>query len=138
MFRSTLLGIIGLTDDTLLTATKNLENIAGIEVNGGTTPYLGVFAIAATEDVQGLTQHVHTLASEDDARPTFKDMEVLLILRQQVVQTTLSVKDCLSQFVFSNPIEEDVRIHKGIINIDFHTAVHNAAVVASAIHITTL
>ena len=47
--------IIGLTDDSLLTATEDLEGIAFIQVDGRTTPYLGVFSIAAAEHVQGST-----------------------------------------------------------------------------------
>ena len=43
--------IVSLTDGTLLTTTENLEAVAPIQVDGGTTPYLCIATITATKDV---------------------------------------------------------------------------------------
>ena len=55
-----------LTNGSILTATEYLEDIAFIQIDGGTTPYLRFFTIATAKHVQCLTQHIHTLFVEDD------------------------------------------------------------------------
>ena len=58
---------ISFTDGALLAATKDLEGIAGIEVDGGGAPYLRLSTVATAKHVKCLTQHIHTLLVEQHA-----------------------------------------------------------------------
>ena len=51
----------GLTDDSFLSATEDLEGVAIFQVHGGAAPYLGLFTIAAAKGGHGNRHHVVTL-----------------------------------------------------------------------------
>ena len=116
------------TNRTFLTATEDLEHIAGIQIDGGRAPYLRVLTFTATKHIEGSTEHVHTLLTEDDARAAFCDG--VGILSQDIFT--------IERALVSNLVEEYVRIHQRMVDIDDDVAIDMATIVAAAIHVTTL
>ena len=119
--------LTGLADDTLLTAAEHLECVATVQVDGGIAPYCCLLTIAATEDVQGLAEHVHTLLAQDDAR---------VALGNQVI--VVGVVDGFAQGVFLHHVEQLFTLHDGGVQVDDDIALHDAAAVAAAVDVAAL
>ena len=85
-----------LTDGTAFTATEYLEDISLDDVDGDTAPYFRSLTVAATEEVQGSTQHVHTLLGTDDTRAALGDGVRIMLVQLGFAYTVLldGVEEC--------------------------------------------
>ena len=117
-----------LTDGTHLSAAKNLEGIAGLEVDGGAAPDLRVLTIATTKDIEGLAQHIHTLFVENHTRMALLDGIAAVAIEQS-----------LTFFLFY--LVEDglvaLAVYQRRVEIDNHITIHMTTLVATAIDIAT-
>ena len=113
----------------MLTTAKDLEHIAPVQVDSGAPPYLGVLTIATGKQVQGSTEHIHTLLVEDDSRTACSNVIVFV-----------SIEDSLAHQVLFHRVEHAIRaltIDKGAIDIDDHIAIDMTTLIATTIDITT-
>ena len=122
-----------LADDALLAAAEYLEGVAAVQVDDRRTPYLGVLTLAAAEDVEGRTKHVHTLLAQDDAGAPLRDVVVGLARLGGAVEAFL-----LAQFVTLYLIEEHVALHERGIEVDHHVAVDDTALAAAAVDVAAV
>ena len=119
-----------LTDNTFLTATKDLEHIAFLQIDGGMSPNLRVLTIATGKQVQGRTEYIHTLLVEDDARTTLQDFIVFM-----------AIKGSLALGILCHRIKHailTIAVNQGTLDIDDHVAIDMTTLIASAIDVTTL
>ena len=119
------------SDCSLFAATKDLEYVSLIQVDGGAAPYFRVFTITTTKNAQCGTKHVHTLFVENDTRTTCRDFITLLFV---------SVKDRLALFICGHTIEHTVltiAVNDGAIDVDNHITIHKSALVAASVDIAT-
>ena len=116
-----------LTDGAFLTTTEYLEGVAAIQVNGNRTPYLGFYTLTASEYVECLTKHIHTLLGKDYATATLQDM--ILVVAIELILTSL---------VLLHSVEESAAVNDRVVDIDYHVTVDDTAGVAAAIDITTI
>ena len=117
----------GFAYDAFLGSAEDLEDIALLQVDGGTAPNLGAGTIAAAEDVHGLTQHVHTLLADDDAAVDLGDLVVVVC-----------IVDTLALIVFHNLSEDFVAVHDAFVDVEDHITVDETSCVAPAVDISTL
>ena len=121
-----------LANDSLFTATKNLEYITLVQVDCSATPYSGILTIAATKHVEGLTKHIHTLLAQDDTRVSLGNRIGCFCRLISSVQT-----DLLAQLIRHHFIEELFALHEGLVDVDDHITIDDTAVIATAIDIAT-
>ena len=121
--------IIGtLTNSSVLTTTEDLEDITIVHVDGCASPNLRLCTIAATKDIKRLTQHVHTLLVENDARVTLQDIVIIVTIQNGLT------------FVLFHLVEDGIRslaVNNGCIDVDDHIAIHMTRIVTTAIDVTT-
>ena len=106
-----------LTDGTFLTATEDLEDVTAIQIHRGTTPDLGLHTLTATEDVEGSTEHVHTLLVTENACPSGGN-----------IVTTAIGQFIFAMIIFLHFIEDDVTIYSeasilGDVTIGHHSII---------------
>ena len=117
----------GYAYDAFLGTAEDLEDVTFLQVDGGTAPYLGARTVAATEDVHGFTQHVHTLLVDDDAAVHLGDVVFVGF-----------IIDTLALFVLHDISEDLVAVHNGFVDVDDHIAVHKTCSIAAAVDVSAL
>ena len=115
---------LGITNGTLLATTENLERIALVQVDGCTTPDLGVTTITTTEHTKRSDKRINTLLREDDTR---------IALRNGIVCLLGILVDL---FTFIGHVKEFVTLHHRLVDIDDDITFHMAIIIATAIDIT--
>ena len=120
-----------LTDRALLTTTKDLEDVALIQVDSDTTPYLRVGTIAATEHIQSLTQRIHTLLVKNHTRTALQDLKAFVVFIQ--LGFALVANFYLIEYrLFTCSVD------KSGIQVDDHITIYVATAIATTIDITAL
>ena len=114
-----------LSDGTFLAASEYLEHIAAVQVDGCRTPDLRIDTLTAAKHIQCLTQYVHSLLVEDNARVSLGNMIIFVV-----------VKLSLSVFVALHLVEQNFTVNHRCVQVDDDITVHDTAVVATAIDVT--
>ena len=117
------------TNGSVLTAAEYLEDIAFIQIDGGTTPYLRFFTIATAKYVERLTQHVHTLLIKNHTRFTLKDVIAIVTIENSF------------SFVLFNFVKDGVLSimnYDRSIDVNNDIAVYVTCVIATTIDVATL